>query len=368
MLQKTPHSIKVVLLIVIATRITIFSFGFATSACSNNSIAPLSILMNQFSHWDSMHYIDIAKNGYIFQGYQQDFIVYFPLYPALIRLFTFDFAYINLSALVISNISSAVAAVFLFKLAKVDFGDTVARKAVTYFCIFPTAYFLAAIYTESLFLALTISSFYYARMEKWWAAGFLSMFAALTRLGGLLLLPALLIEYIHQKKWALCNFDRKVLCVFFALAGFLIYLLINFHVAGNPFAFMDIYRTNWNLSVNPVMGFQRAVEWSISAPFPENMYTLAELSFAAFGLFMVCAGVMLRFRLSYNVYLLLTWMLSVSTSWWMSVPRYLIAMFPMFILMGTLVKEKSVHYTLTATSAALLCLFTVLFTSNQFVF
>lgn len=367
-LQRIPYSLKVVIPIVIVTKIVVFSLGFAATAFNNGSASPLSILMNQFSHWDSIHYIDIAKNGYVYQGYQQDFIVYFPLYPALIRLFTFNVDYINLSALLVSNVSSVVAAVFLFKLARFDFEDNIAKKAVLYFCVFPTAYFLSAIYTEGLFLALTIASFYYARVGKWPAAGFLSMFAALTRLGGLLLLPALLTEYCHQKRWKLRNLDAKVLWVFLALAGFLIFLLINVQVAGKPFAFMEVYRTNWNLNVNPLAGFERALEWSIAAPFPENMYTIAELVFAGFGLSMVIAGFLLRFRLSYNIYMLLTWMLSVSMSWWMSVPRYVLAMFPVFILMGALAQKKPIHYTFTLSFFALLCFFTVLFSLNQFVF
>jgi hypothetical protein len=346
----------------------VFSIGFAVTAIISRSSSPLSILMNQFSHWDSAHYTDIALNGYVYSGYQQDFLVFFPLYPALIRLFTFDAAYVNLSALLVSNVSSVFAAVYLFKLARLDAEESTAKKAVLYFCVFPTAYFLSAIYTEGLFLALTIASFYYARVGKWGAAGFLSLFAALTRLGGLLLLPALLIEYAHQKKWQLRNFDARILWVFLAVAGFVIYLLINVMVAGKPFAFMEVYRNNWNLSVNPLAGFQRALEWSVQAPFPENLYTIAELAFAGFGLAVVAAGFLLRFRLSYNVYMLLTWMLAVSMSWWMSVPRYVLAMFPLFILVGGLAQKRTMHWGITLSSSLLLCMFTVLFALNRFVF
>ena len=357
-----------VLPIVIVTKIVVFSLGYATTVLNAGSASPLSILMNQFSHWDSQHYIDIATNGYVYQGYQQDFIVFFPLYPTLIRLTTFDFAYINLSALVVSNVSSIVAAVYLFKLAQFDFDDGVAKKAVLYLCVFPTAYFLSAIYSEGLFLALTIASFYYARAGKWPVAGFLAMFAALTRLGGLFLLPALLIEYLYQKKWKLRSVDRRILWVFLGLAGFVIFLFINVQVAGNPFAFMEIERVNWNQTINPVAGFQSSLQWSFSAPFPENTYTIAELAFAAAGLSAVAVGFWLRFRLSYTVYMLLAWMLSVSMSQWMSVPRYVLAMFPMFILLGVLTQKKTAHWAVTLSFSALLCFFTVLFALNQFVF
>jgi Gpi18-like mannosyltransferase len=304
----------------------------------------------------------------VFQGYQQDFIVFFPLYPALIRLTTFDFVYINLSALIVSNVGSGVAAVFLFKLAKLDFDEGIAKKAVLYLCVFPTAYFLSAIYSEGLFLALTIASFYFARTGKWYATGILALLAALTRFGGLLLIPALLIEYFHQKRWRLRSVDGKVLWVFLSFAGFLIFLFINFQVAGNPLAFVEIERTNWNQTFNPFAGFGSALQFSISMPFPENTYTIAELAFAAFGLSAVVVGFWLRFRLSYCVYMLLAWMLSVSMSQWMSVPRYMLAMFPMFILLATLTQKKTAQWAVTLLFSVLLCFFTILFAVNRFVF
>lgn len=92
-------------------KIFVFSLGFVVT-CANEGVAPpLSILMRQFDHWDSPHYIDIAKNGYVNEGEQRLLIVFFPLYPLLIRLTTFSFDYINLSALIVSNVSSIFAAI-----------------------------------------------------------------------------------------------------------------------------------------------------------------------------------------------------------------------------------------------------------------
>ena len=50
---------------------------------------------------------------------------------------------------------------------KLDYNDGVAKKAVLFFCVFPTAYFLSALYSESLFLVLVLASFYYARQTRW---------------------------------------------------------------------------------------------------------------------------------------------------------------------------------------------------------
>jgi len=367
--KKIPYSLKIVLLITLIVKVFIFSLGFAVSYMNEGAAPPLSIIMRQFSHWDSPHYIDIAKNGYVNEGDQAFFIVFFPLYPVLIRLITFNFEYINLSALIVSNVSSIFAAVYLFKLAQLEFGDDVAKKAVLYLSIFPTAYFLSAVYTEGLFFALVIASVYYARVGKWALAGFLSLFAALTRIAGLLLLPTLIIEYLHQKKWKLKDVNFNILWPLLALAGFLIYLSINNQVTGSYFTFMEIERIHWYQSIDPVQGFINACNWAIGASFPESI-TLggAQLIFAIFGLLIVAAGFLRRLRPSYNVYMLLTWMLSVSTGWWISIPRYVMATFPLFILLGLLAHKRIIHYAIVIVFTAALCFFTVLFAMGLWAF
>jgi hypothetical protein len=139
-LKKIPHSLKIAILIVLIVKVFVFSLGFAVTYLNEGPSPPLSIVMRQFYRWDSSNYIDIAKNWYVNEGEQRFFIVFFPLYPVLIRLTTFNFEYINLSALVVSNVSSIFAAVYLFKLSKLDFNDDVAKKVVLYLSIFPTAY------------------------------------------------------------------------------------------------------------------------------------------------------------------------------------------------------------------------------------
>jgi len=165
-LRKVHHPLGMAILIVLLSKALVFCLGYVVFYVSKGPAPPLSIIMNQFYHWDSVYYIDIAKNWHINQGTSQNLIVFFPLYPVLIRLTTLNFAYINLSALLVSNVSSIIATLFMFKLAKLDYDNSTAIKAVLYLCVFPTAFFLSMMYTEGLFLALTITSFYCARVGK----------------------------------------------------------------------------------------------------------------------------------------------------------------------------------------------------------
>lgn len=368
--QKIPHSLRIAILIVLLAKVLVFSVGYATTYLNEGPAPPFQIMMNQFTRWDGPHYINIAKNWYVNQGEYRIFLAFLPLYPILIRLFTFDFNYINLSALLVSNISSIIGFSYLFNLVKLDFGDKVAKKAVLFLSIFPTAYFLSAPYTEGLFFAFLISSIYYARRAKWHLAGILSMFAALTRLTGLLLLPVLFAEYLHQKEWKLRRIGLNAFWISLVLVGFLIYLCVNYQVSGNPFMFI-YYQQNppWYNTVNPLLGLKQAWSWATTAAFPENITIgAAPIAFGAVGFLAVLAGLKLRLRLSYNLHMLLTWSLSVSTSWWISVPRYILAMFPMFMLVGLLANRKIVSGALILVSSGTLCFFTVLFAMGRWAF
>lgn len=362
---------KIALLIFIVAKILVFTVGYL-AIYKQTGTFPASIT-NVFNHWDAPHYTDIAKNWYetdpTLDAY--NFIVFFPLYPILIRLFTISLTYINASALIVSNICSIIVFLYLYKLAKHEFNEGVAVKAVLFLSIFPTAYFFSAPYTESLFFALTIASFYYARKGKWSLAGPLGLLASLTRLAGLLLLPVLIIEYYHQKGWKLKKTDLKISWTFLTLAGFLIYLAINNQVTGNPFTFMDIEATHWYNRLDPVTGLINAYHSITGYGYPDNIgLGIAPLAFAIFGLLMVSLSLWKRLRPSYIAYTFLSWSLAVSTSWWISVPRYIMAMFPMFILIGLLLNNKRPVYAIPIIiiSGALLCYFTAIFAIGWWAF
>ena len=151
-----------------------------------------------WNHWDGPHYLDIARDGYVTQGDQRNWIVFYPLYPWAIRLFTLVLRNPLLSAFVVSALASVVAGLLLSRLTELDFDRAVSRSAVWFMFIFPTSYFFHIGYTESLFLALALGSFLAARRRAWWLAGVVGALACLTRVNGLVLIPALACEAFLQ--------------------------------------------------------------------------------------------------------------------------------------------------------------------------
>ncbi len=147
-------------------------------------------LLGPWQRFDTMHYLRIADTGY--KAVEDS--VFPPLYPLLIRyvglplqLF-FPSGHANLLAgIIISNVSFFGALILLYRLAAVSVGSQAAQRTIVYLIVFPTAFFFFAPYTESLFLFLVLSVFWASQHRRYWAAGFLGLLAALTRLNGWLL-------------------------------------------------------------------------------------------------------------------------------------------------------------------------------------
>src|SRR5260370_26846595 len=154
-----------------------------------------------WANFDSGFYITLAAGGYgggdTLHGMSN--WGFYPLYPLLIHVFTLPFAAYPkaglLAGIAISNISALVALVYLYKLSMREFNSSIAARTVLYLMLFPMSFYLSAVYPEALFMALVISCIYYARMQRWWLAGFLGGLAALTRPQGVLMVIVVGWEY-----------------------------------------------------------------------------------------------------------------------------------------------------------------------------
>ncbi len=339
--QLLPKNLLVVIFVAILATFFISFIGFTMS---KNAFPSLLEIWNR---WDTRHYIEIAKNGY--DAGKEFNIAFFPLYPMLIKIFTLIFRDYVLSALMVSNIAYIAASVFLYKLVLKDFSEKIAFRTVFYLSIFPTAYFLHAGYCESLLLFLSIASLYYARKEKWFWAGSLGLLASLTKITGVILLPVLLIEYLFQKKFRLKDIKTNILWLALAPLGFLYYLFINYQMFGDAFRFLEIMKNYWHKTlVWPWKGFLWAAQ-GFKWRSPAEFITMAggEIIFALLGLFLIILAFK-YLRPSYGAYAILVWLIMTSTSFWLSIPRYTLWLFPIFIVLALITKKRPVlHYPIT---------------------
>jgi hypothetical protein len=301
---------------------------------------------------------------------QARWIVFYPLYPWLVRVCSFVLGDYLLSAFFVSAVASVAAGLLLYRLAKLDEAEAAARAAVFFMLAFPTAYFLHAGYTESLFLALSLGSFLAARRRRWREAGLLGALASMTRINGLLLVPALAFEAWAEYRENDRRWRWEWLWVLFAGAGFGVYLLINARVFGDPLAFLEAQDAFWFKHLAwPWKGIKGA--WHATggrAPSEALMVGTQELFFLLIGL--ACAAwCWAKERKSYAVWVSLNWLLWSSTSFVLSVPRYTLVLFPLYLVFARVAARRPVWgAALAAWSLLYMGLFVTRFVTGNWAF
>ena len=369
----------------LAVKLAVLGLGvFAVTVLAGAAIhSPIDILQ-VWNRWDAPHYQDLAVLGYratdpgvlTIDGYARAYpgdlplyIVFFPLFPWLVGAVTRVLGDPLVSAFVVSGIASFAVAPLLYRLVRTEFGHEVGIRAAWFALIFPTAYFLHIGYTESLFLALVLGSFLAARHERWWLAGILGGLAALARVNGLVLIPALAAEAWYA--WEL-DPQRRIRLAWIAIGlvgmGFLGYLALNQAVYGDPLRFLVIQKEHWFKSLAPpwdgIAGVIRTVTSGGDGAF---MSGWMELAFIVLGL----AGTVyaaFRFRTSWFVWMAGNWLLFTGTSFVVSVPRYSLTLFPLFAWFALATRTIDRVVSLSLISAAGFFWFATQFAQGRWAF
>ncbi len=313
--------------------------------------------IQRFANWDGEHYLKIAQFGY-----KEDLqYAFFPLYPLFIRVLNQVTQNYLISALLISVISSFFGIQILYKLIKLDFDKKLTEKVIYSIIFFPTSFYFLTAYSEGLFFFLTVASFYFLRTNKIFLAALLAALSSATRITGLALAVALIAEI-----YLTVGFNKKNWFVLLSPLGFLIYCVFLQNQTSDPFYFLSA-EMHWQRQLSiPFVGLWDTLR-SLTTPgfIQANFNSFLDLLFAIFGL-----GLALRsFRflpISLSVYAFVSILIPLLTSTLMSIPRFLLPIFPIFILIS-LIKNKYWNFGYQIISLMLLAIFTVLFISGYWV-
>ena len=327
-------------------------------------------LLAVWGRWDSVHYLRIAHSGY----YGTD-MAFFPLYPYLIKFLTPLAGNGLVAGLLISNVAFFFGLLYFYKLVEHQYTRAVAHRAVFYVSIFPTAIFFSAVYTEALFFALTVASFYYIREHKWLAAGILGFFASLSRVEGVLLFLPLAIEVFSpsplQALRDLVRRPERTLKILAGAAliplGLLTYMALLWVIRGDPLYFSHV-QSHWNRHLAPPwVSIQHAFRVIAHAKSAQTISNQAiEVVFTALMLGVLGFG-FLRLKLPYTAFMIASIAVPMSTSSLMSMPRFALVLFPMFVILALWGGRSWVNSAIVAFSLPLLGLFTVLFANWYWV-
>lgn len=316
---------------------------------------PLAGLVAPWHRFDSSHYLGMAQDGYSHAA----FTAFAPLYPlvvgALDRLIggLVGGNFVLLGMLVNLALSAAMT-IALHQLAAAHFAD--ARRPVSVVLLvltFPTAFYLIAPYTESLYLLLVVSVFL-ALQRRWWlTAGLLSVLAVWARFHGIILIAPLVwaaASHVWQQPA-----DRRLreavrvlpAALGAAVGGATLMLFIRLQGFGD---FTATTGSAWTTAVTlphvPLLTYlDRAVSGLALWHEHETVIMIAIMT----ALCVIAGAQALRgqMRVEYVLYAAATLLLSLSLSFegrqYQSTFRHLLLLFPCFFVLAGMLKSRAVR-------------------------
>jgi|BioPla2DNA2_1021312.scaffolds.fasta_scaffold61990_1 Gpi18-like mannosyltransferase len=367
-----------IVMITLVARLVVFFFAFLWQYFNKGTSDGFFVdFKGLWLKWDSTPYIFLAENGYVVEGEPRLYIVFYPLYPLLIRALNFITKNSMLSGVIISNVCNCFASYYLYKLVNIDFDDKTSFATVKYMLIFPFSFFLGIVYTESLFIMLSIMCFYYLRKNNWKLAGIFGFLSAVTKNQGVILFAPAVIEIIislnipsihyalQNKKKFFIEFLKKFVCIIPIPLGFGTYLTLNKVITGNWFKFLEYQSSNWNHNFNLI---HNTLEYHFSYMLNPSYSGLYRISIwiPQFVLFLLVILLIIyglkRIRGSYLLYMFLYTFVIYSTTWLISGGRYILCLFPIYILISLMSqRNRYIDFIFTFTSLVFLGYYTLNF-------
>lgn len=341
-------ALDVMMVVLWALFLRVFIYWFTSYICPLFGMEDTSNVSSLWANWDGTHYLKLAELGY--DGYIEDgkhlFLVFFPLYPWLIRALHLLIPNYTTCAYIISYGAFAGGCAYFYCLVAKEYSKKIAFRGILLLSLFPFSFFFGAVRTESLFFLTSMASLYYIRKHKFLTASIWGALAALTRMHGLLLIIPALVEILTYYKpfrmlkeknykdfWSLML--HKVLCLPVVAVGTIIYLLLNYRTTGNPFQFLIHQKEHWSQGSQY---FSKTVETIYNQIQGTNYTTdrilwIPQLVLFFFALAVLIYGIR-RVSAVYSAYFFVYMFMNYSITWPLSCGRYMTCAIPMFLILA----------------------------------
>jgi len=304
------------------------------------------------ARYDSGWYLTILERGYgpAPPPGQPSAHAFFPLYPYLARGVRALLPVDGFVAGQFLSLSCFLAAGLLFASeGRRRLGEQGSRHALLFLLLYPTAFFLVAVYSESLFLLLSLAAFREARRDRPITAAVLGLAAGSSRLPALALALPLAIEAFRAARAAdrparsqRQALARALLAGLAPVAGVLLWIFGAGWAAGEPGLFFRIQEA-WQREASPLLGVQRFVQGLPSriARGDARGHPAFLLDYAHLLLFAVIAVYQARRRLFSDA----AWtagalLLPIASGIAASLPRYVLVVYPAFYALAQIFQER----------------------------
>jgi mannosyltransferase PIG-V len=383
---RTREAVRYSLTVFVVARLALFVAGLLAVGLVHG-IAPVSVpgwpappladggWHNAFTAWerfDALWFLRIADAGY---RTTDGSAAFFPLYPLLVRAAAFALGGRPLAAgLLVSNAAFAASLCVLYLLSAEERSVDTARTTVLLTAVFPSAIFLYAPYSEAVFLLLAIVCVRAARRRRWWLAGVAGALAALTRSVGIALAPALAVEaFLQWREGHRGSLVRGLLAAAGPGVGAASYLGYWYARVGDPLAPIHL-QANWQRSASwPWTTLYAATKDMVEFAGRQNGGYWAIDWFIVVPILAASVWAAVRYRPSYTVYLwggmLIPLCYVFQPRPLMSMPRFVLPLFPAFWAVSELARRWRVpRAAVAAVAAGGLGLLLVLFVNWYYIF
>lgn len=256
-----------------------------------------------------------------------------------------------------------------YKLVRLDYPKKIAFWSIFFLLIFPTSFYFGSIYTESLFLLLTLLSFYYARKKQWLISSFFALLLTVTRPVGIIIFPVLIYEFMVIEK----KLSKKILPIIFIPVGFIGYVFYNLQKWGDALFFLKAHeqlangRTTTSV-VFPLQTIYRYFKILSTVPYQQYEWSIAllELTVLFFTILILYAAWRKKIRISYLLFSILAFLIPVSSGTFSGLPRYTVILFPIFITLA-LIRSKAIKTIYVIVSIVLLFILLMCFSRGYYV-
>jgi Mannosyltransferase (PIG-V) len=338
-----------------------------------------------WTRWDAQHFLEIAEFGYTDERSDPHATAFFPLWPLLIRGLSATGLSPAFAAMALSTAASVVAVAYLYRLAEEELGRGAGstgpqeqggpgRRASLYLLFFPSAVFLVAPYSESLFLAGAIPAFYYARHQRWLVSGACAAVAMGARAAGAFLLVGLLLEFVRQRDFSGATLRRGLAAGVVALLPLLAFAAYLWQVKGDPLYFFTDQGLGWGRELSGPLEALRATWGATRVDAGEGALTnfvigwRVEIVAVALGMLSVVWALVKR-EWGYAGFMGVLLASLMTSSIYLSVPRMLLSMFPIVLFLAEWTgRDAKRHETVLLAFAAIATLGVVAFTRQAWFY
>jgi hypothetical protein len=324
--------------------------------------------LQRWNQWDVPHLVAVASSGYGTRPTGVPLEAFFPGLPLLLAaLHAVGVDYLA-AGLLISFVAGAVAVVALGRLGDLDGGPGVGRRAVLFLLLSPGAVFLAAGYTEALFLAFAIPAWLAARRERWLVAGLLAAGACSVRVSGVFLVVALAVHYAVGDGGVRRRGLRGAPALLLPAVPLALFMLHLQARTGNWLAWQAAQEEGWSRRLtDPVTALLTTWDGAFDAAQPPLWQWTWRYEIVVVFLSLAFTGWLLwRRRWGESVYVGLTLAALATSSWYFSVPRATLLWFPLWIALATWsMRARWVLIGWLTIAAPMAVVFTLVFTTGR---